>query len=233
MAPADKGKDGLFGNSMDKDAYQRRINLAGAMSTKGETRPPVFDDSTTNERKNRELYGNSNYEPPKQEYKREFKPAHTGYDATLDRDTKNKKAGFLGSSILGNEDEATRPSAKWNQADKLVNPSTGWSSQSNTAQIINKGRVDPYKSKQNQLNSNVFEQTDYSAHAPMSKKETNLDVTRPKNYNQATNGGAKPKSDLNTFNQPEKREHNYGNAKQTQLRSAFDEGKNYTAPPVE
>jgi hypothetical protein len=35
------------------------------MSKKVETRPPVFDQSTAIERKERELYGNSNYAPVK------------------------------------------------------------------------------------------------------------------------------------------------------------------------
>ena len=59
----DKGREGLFGDSMDKDAYQKKTNLAAAISTREATRPPAFDQSAADERKNRELYGNSAYEP--------------------------------------------------------------------------------------------------------------------------------------------------------------------------
>jgi hypothetical protein len=59
----DKGRDGLFGNNEPKDAYQKRTNLAGEMSKKEATRPPVFDDKAAESRKQAELYGNSKYAP--------------------------------------------------------------------------------------------------------------------------------------------------------------------------
>jgi hypothetical protein len=63
----DKGRDTLFGDCEPADAYQKKTNLAGVMSTKEETRPPVFDQTAADERKMRELYGNSNYQPVKKE----------------------------------------------------------------------------------------------------------------------------------------------------------------------
>ncbi len=39
----DKGREGLFGNSMDPDAYQKPTNLAAAISTREPTREPNFD----------------------------------------------------------------------------------------------------------------------------------------------------------------------------------------------
>jgi hypothetical protein len=118
----DKGREGLFGDTMDKDAYQKKTNLAAAISTKEATRPPAFDQSAADQRKERELYGNSNYQPIGKEKNRQFKPAQVGMDAQLDRDTKNRKAGMLGSNILGNTDpEVAANRAKWNDgADKLV-----------------------------------------------------------------------------------------------------------------
>lgn len=93
-------------------------------------------------------------------------------DAVLDRDTRNAKAKALGSSILGNDDD--RAEAKWNEpAEKLVNGSSGWSSSNNAGKVLNKGKIDPYRSKQSQLGSSAFDQTDYSAYAPMMKKEIN------------------------------------------------------------
>lgn len=59
----DKGREGLFGDTMDRDAYERKTNLAAELSTREATRPPTFDNSTTDERKNKELYGSSNFNP--------------------------------------------------------------------------------------------------------------------------------------------------------------------------
>ena len=66
LGKGDKGRDGLFGDSMEKDAYAKKTNLAGIISQKGETRPPVFNESADFERRNKELYGDSStYEPSK------------------------------------------------------------------------------------------------------------------------------------------------------------------------
>ena len=100
----DKGREGLFGNTMDPDAYEKKTSLAAAISQKESTRDPVFDQTADYDRKTRELYGNSNYNPIGKEKNRQFKPAHTGMDAELDRNTRGKKAGFLASNILGNDD---------------------------------------------------------------------------------------------------------------------------------
>jgi len=59
----DKGKAELFGDSMEQDAYNKRTNLAAAISQKEKTRPPVFDNSNPDDRRQKELYGNSNYQP--------------------------------------------------------------------------------------------------------------------------------------------------------------------------
>lgn len=48
---------------MDADAYQKKTNLAAAISTREGPKEPNFDDSAAEERKNRELYGDSNYNP--------------------------------------------------------------------------------------------------------------------------------------------------------------------------
>ena len=50
-----------------------------------------------------------------------------------------------------------------------------WTAQAGTAKIINKGyKQDPYKKKQAQLCSQVFDQTDYSEYQPLNKPK--LDV---------------------------------------------------------
>lgn len=47
----DKGRDALFGNTAEADAYQRKTNFAAAVSSKEETRPPTFkEDAAINRR---------------------------------------------------------------------------------------------------------------------------------------------------------------------------------------
>lgn len=117
----DKGREGLFGDTMDRDAYQKKTNLAAAISTKEDTRPPNFDKAGADERKNRELYGNSNYDPVGRGQQRQFKPAHVGMDAQVNRDTKNQKAQMLSSNVLSNDDpDLVAQRSKWNETDKLV-----------------------------------------------------------------------------------------------------------------
>ena len=59
----DKGRDGLFGDTMEKDAYERKVNLAGEINQREQTRAPQFDESAAEQRRVRELYGNSAYDP--------------------------------------------------------------------------------------------------------------------------------------------------------------------------
>lgn len=147
LNPSDKGREGLFGDSMDQDAYQKKTNLAAAISTREPTREPTFDKAAADERKARELYGNSNYAPIGKEKNRQFIPAQTGMDAQLDRNTKAKKAQMLSSNVLSNEDPSIAAQrAQWNNdAEKLVSNATGWSSQSNLKKTTNFGGVDPYR----------------------------------------------------------------------------------------
>ena len=145
----DKGREGLFGDTMERDAYQKKTNLAAAISTKEATRPPNFDNSMADERKNRELYGNSAYDPVVRDNKRQFKPAHVGMDAQLNRDTKNQKASMLSSNVLSNDDpELVAERSKWNSnAEKLVSQASGWSSQNNMKRTTNQGGVDAYRQR--------------------------------------------------------------------------------------
>lgn len=58
------------------------------------------------------------------------KPAHTGYEANLDRNTKGKVANQLASNVLANEDEEVYAQrAQWNnQTEKLhATGGQGWS----------------------------------------------------------------------------------------------------------
>lgn len=55
--------------------------------------------------------------------------------------------------------------------DKIASSAT-WFSTAATKPSANRGNINPYKLKQNELGSNskVFEQTDYSSHQPLSKR---------------------------------------------------------------
>lgn len=59
----DKGREGIFGDNGLADQFARKVNLAGALSTKKEDWQPRFEDAAADSRKLKELYGNSNYQP--------------------------------------------------------------------------------------------------------------------------------------------------------------------------
>ena len=52
-----------------------------------------------------------------------------------------------------------------------------WKTEAGMAKPVNAGssRVDTYRQKQKQLGSSVFDQTDYSEHAPINKKPIDID----------------------------------------------------------
>lgn len=62
-----------------------------------------------------------------------------------------------------------------------------WSAQTGYQKPINAGGVDAYRMRQNQLNSNVLDQTDHSQYAPMQKKQADADdagwTAPPKGFN--------------------------------------------------
>jgi hypothetical protein len=71
-------------------------------------------------------------------------------DAELDRNTKGKKANQLASNIMSNDDDEIREQrGKWNQAEPLTAPNSGWSSQQNNKKTTNVGGVDAYRQRQN------------------------------------------------------------------------------------
>jgi len=56
---AGAGKGGLFGDNDDPGNRAKKVSLAGTLATKEPTRPPKFDEKAAEERKMKELYGNS------------------------------------------------------------------------------------------------------------------------------------------------------------------------------
>lgn len=77
-----------------------------------------------------------------------------------------RKGQQLQSSVLTHEDESIRESRKGNYEKggaRITSASNvGWSSQSGYAKPVNVGKVDAYQRRQNELGSQVLEQTDYS-----------------------------------------------------------------------
>lgn len=55
LAKGDAGKDGLWGNDGGRETYQKKQNLAGALSKK--TAPKDVPKASADERKMKELYG--------------------------------------------------------------------------------------------------------------------------------------------------------------------------------
>lgn len=100
------------------------------MSQKEATRPIVFDDKAADERKMRELYGDSGYRPPANQSKKNTTQNASGGDNRYQR-----KAANLQSNVFADvEDEATRQrnanydyanTEKWAQGGSST---SGWTS---------------------------------------------------------------------------------------------------------
>ena len=89
------------------------------------------------------------------------------------KNCKEKKHDNLASNIFNSDQE--RQGYNPNVERTELGANTNWSSQAASAKIINKGnKVDTFKKKQQQLSSQVFEQTDYSEYVPM--KKTCVDI---------------------------------------------------------
>lgn len=73
---------------------------------------------------------------------------------------------FLGQAMSNHDD--LKP-AEIMQENRIAS-SASWFSTAATKPSTNKGNINPYKLRQNELGSNVFEQTDYSSHQPLSKR---------------------------------------------------------------
>lgn len=58
------GNEAYFGVNGEKDQFARKVNFAGTMSQKEQTREPQFDKTAADERLYREVYGNSKYSMP-------------------------------------------------------------------------------------------------------------------------------------------------------------------------
>lgn len=94
------------------------------------------------------------------------------------RDRKDRKAAELQSNVLTHEDDALkqeRTDAFDPSKQRVFMASNAtWSAQDGYAKPQNKGKVDAYKLRQNELSSNVLPQTDYSEYKPVSKKKADM-----------------------------------------------------------
>uniref|UniRef100_A0A7S3IEP1 Uncharacterized protein n=1 Tax=Strombidium inclinatum TaxID=197538 RepID=A0A7S3IEP1_9SPIT len=131
----------------------------------------------------RELYGNSKYEPLKKDfwtaqekdYSQAPKPEKED-DRFYDR--KFRKAVNLQSSVLTHEDKDLREerTKQYGMDPQRLNMASNasWNCQNGYQKPVNAGKIDAYKMKQNQLNSQVLEQTDYAHYAPLGKKAVDM-----------------------------------------------------------
>jgi len=92
LATGDKGRDGLFGNTEPADAYKRKENLAGTLSQKVQSQGPLYHEEPAEQRRLKELYGNSQYAP----IGRQYEPK----TAAAQADAKTRKAAMLNSHVL-------------------------------------------------------------------------------------------------------------------------------------
>ena len=161
--------------------WQKKESFAAMMSKKAETRPPVFNDTAAVNRKAKELYGEG-YQPGQSDLvpKEKTKQGVTNVLDDKPKDTRYERKGKeLQSSVLTHQDSEVREQRKgtYSQggARQLAASNAGWNAATNFAKPVNTStKVDAYKMRQNQLGSNVLEQTDYSKYAPEKKKPIDL-----------------------------------------------------------
>lgn len=88
---------------------------------------------------------------------------------------KDKKYQNLQSTAFGDSD---RPAYNKDSGSKVAFASNSdWKTEAGMARPFNKGstKVDTFGKRQQQLSSQVFEQSDYQGYAPLSKKKVDLD----------------------------------------------------------
>jgi len=106
------GYGGLYGDSTH-DKWDKKLNFAGEVSQREKTRPPVLEGSAADERKLKELYGNSKYEPLKREFWKNQKemmlPQRPQTQANPQiKETLSRKANELQSHVLTHDDDTLR-----------------------------------------------------------------------------------------------------------------------------
>lgn len=113
-------------------------------------------------------------------------------------DSKERKYQNLQSSVFGGGYVEQEPIQVDREAQR-VKYATGadWKDEA-TKKIVNNGisRCDPFKSKQRELNSNIFEQTDYFEYLPLSKATSEAILSKAKVSTQKKTYGLKQSNDL-------------------------------------
>lgn len=176
LAKEGAGKGGLYGDTEGSEAWQKKEYFAAQISKKEATRPPTFNEAAAEMRKAREIYG-ENYKPNKQPLipkEKVSKGVTNCLDDGPQPNRKMRKADNLQSQVLTHQDDDVRYQRKGNyekEGSRLQSASNaGWNAQTGYAKPVNSGKVDPYRRRQNELGSQVLEQTDYSQYAPLGKK---------------------------------------------------------------
>ena len=98
-----------------------------------------------------------------------------GNDQGEPQNSRSMKFSNLQSNIFGLEGKDNQPAYDSTVEKASFGTDANWTAQAASSKIINKGyRQDPYRKKQAQLSSQVFEQTDYSEYQPMNKPKLDI-----------------------------------------------------------
>lgn len=80
------------------------------------------------------------------------------------------------SNIFGIENSYYKTNVDIHQKEDKISSTSNWNSVAASKTPNNKGTVDAYRMRQKELSSQVFEQTDYSAYQPISKRKYDVEI---------------------------------------------------------
>lgn len=209
LAKGDAGKGGLWGDDGGAETYQKKQNLAGALSKKTALRE--VPNASADERKMKELYGDNavkstkrgdgalmtsvaDWRNPQQTYTNQKDHVNPSLGPSAVNDVqrvsrKERKQRQLQSNVLTHADDDVRAArdAAWDNSTApriAMGSNASWNAQAGFSKPANAGKVDAYQMRKNQLTSNVLEQTDYSQFAPMTKKSIDMNNLRHRGTDQ-------------------------------------------------
>ena len=119
---------------------------------------------------------------------------HKNYNENLlaipERRTRQDRIKNNASNIFGVKDEYYKTTIDIHQKEDKISSSQNWNSVAASRKPNNKGSVNAYKMRQNELGSQIFEQTDYSSYQPLNKKKFDAETEEreliAKQYNKSS-----------------------------------------------
>ncbi|CDW87720.1 UNKNOWN [Stylonychia lemnae] len=192
LGQGDAGVETLFGQ--DRIDFENKSNAMPVLSSKKEGKQwkPVRQEKTAEQRKNEELHGRSAATYGTGSKKdgtlmannadwRNLQQTHVNASSSQKgnqegpQTNKDKKYDNLSSNIFCQEEKDNQPTYDPTVEKAGFGTDANWTAQAGSAKIINKGyKQDPYKKKQAQLSSQVFDLTDYSEYQPMNKPKLDI-----------------------------------------------------------